>query len=156
MKNPWKLAFFSLFLIAGIAALAFYLGKSGILSINLPKKTSPSPTAISSATQAPKATTAPAISDEELIKQALYKKFNSDETKLNVTISKITAKFAKGLVKEVEAVGGGYFLAAKTASGWVIVYDGQAYPTCAQLQPYDFPLDMIDQCLNSSGSPVSR
>ena len=156
MKNPWKLAFFSLILLIGIGAAAYYLGKTGILSINLPK-TSPTSSSVPSTTsQKTPIATQIGASDETLIKQALYKKFGLDETKLNVTINQLTAKHAKGLVKEVDAVGGGYFIAAKASSGWVIIYDGQANPTCAQIEPYGFPKDMVPECLNASGAPVTR
>jgi len=36
---------------------------------------------------------------------------------------------------------GGYFLAAKEAGAWVIVYDGQATPSCAEIafDGYGYP-----------------
>jgi hypothetical protein len=155
MKNPWKLAFFSLILMIAIGGLAYYLGSSKIISFNLPKETiTPTPSPLLDL-EAPIATPS-TVSDEKLIKEALYRKFNLDETRLLVTINQLTASHAKGLVKEVEAISGGYFIAAKTTGGWVIVYDGQAHPTCAQIEPYNFPKEMVDQCLNASGVPITR
>jgi hypothetical protein len=93
--------------------------------------------------------------DEELIKKAVYKKFNSNSSKLTVTIQKLEGDYAKGGIKDNEAeAGGGYFLAARKGEVWVIVHDGQASPFCTQLEGYSFPLDMVSECLNSKGSPV--
>jgi hypothetical protein len=94
--------------------------------------------------------------DEKAIKEAILKKLNSNEFEMKVTISQLTDKYAKGSVVDKEGIGGGYFIAAKTKSGWVIVHDGQANPTCAQLAPYDFPKDMVPECLDQNSNVVKR
>jgi len=73
-----------------------------------------------------------------------------------VTISENTGQFAKGGIKEYEAVGGAYWIAAKTNEGWVCVYDGQSQPTCEQIAPYNFPTDMVPECLDENGKVVER
>ncbi len=135
------------FLIVIVGIGAFMAGKKGI-SIKI---TTPS-------TSSPSATPTPTPEDEtELIKQAVYKGLNSDETKLVVTVNKIEGNYAKGGVVDVGSeVGGGYFLAAKTETGWVEVYDGQSNPTCAKIAPYDFPTDMVPDCLDANGNVVAR
>ncbi len=51
---------------------------------------------------------------------------------------------------------GGYFLAAREGSTWVIVYDGQATPSCAEITPYNFPVDMVPECLDAENNLVVR
>ena len=95
--------------------------------------------------------------DAKAIKAALSAKLGTSDDNLDVQITQKDAKHTKGNVKEkTSEVGGGYFLAAKTESGWVIVYDGQATPTCAQIAPYNFPSEMVPECLDSSGKVVAR
>ena len=95
--------------------------------------------------------------DAKAIKLALAAKLGTTEANLDVGVTQKDAKHAKGNVKEkTSEVGGGYFLAVKTESGWVIVYDGQATPTCTQIAPYDFPTDMVPECLDANGNLVTR
>src|SRR3990167_6735228 len=64
--------------------------------------------------------------DAKAIAAALAAKLGTSETNLDVQVTKKDAKHAKGNVKEkTSEVGGGYFLAVKTESGCVIVYDRQ-------------------------------
>jgi hypothetical protein len=49
---------------------------------------------------------------------------------------------------------GGYFLAAREGSGWAIVFDGQATPPCEVTAPYDFPFEMLPECLDAVGNIV--
>jgi len=90
------------------------------------------------------------------VKTAVYKKLGTDASKTEVIPGIISNGYVKGSVHDIGAVGGGYFIAAKTASGWVVVYDGQATPTCAQLAPYNFPTDMVPECLDPNGNIVKR
>lgn len=50
---------------------------------------------------------------------------------------------------------GGYFLAAREGENWVIIYDGQATPECESVAPYDFPTDMVPECLDAVGNLVT-
>jgi len=102
-------------------------------------------------------TSSPLVADETAIKAALAQKLGVDASTLGFSVSQKTDKVAKGNVKEkTSEVGGGYWLAAKVDSGWIIVYDGQATPTCAQIAPYNFPTDMVPECLDNSSDVVAR
>jgi hypothetical protein len=94
--------------------------------------------------------------EDDLIKTAVFKLTGLDKTKAEVTISKNSGQYAKGTIKEFEAVGGAYWIAAKTASGWVGVYAGQATPKCSQIAPYDFPKDMVPECLDENNKLIIR
>jgi len=71
-------------------------------------------------------------------------------------VSEYNSKYAKGGVKEKEAVGGAYFIAAKVDNEWICVYDGQSQPTCEQIEPFDFPKSLVPECLNKANKVVER
>lgn len=98
----------------------------------------------------------PTVDETALIKQAVFRKTGLNEDNAEVTININIGRHAKGNIKEKETVGGAYWLAAKTSSGWVCVYDGQAHPACSQIAPYDFPRDMVSECLGAGGEVVKR
>lgn len=99
---------------------------------------------------------AAAKSDSDLIKEAMYKKINSDETKTLVTVSKIEGDYAKGGASPIGGARGAYFIAAKVSGNWAIVYDGQAMPYCSQIAPYNFPKTMVPECWDAKGVVVTR
>lgn len=95
--------------------------------------------------------------EDDLIKQAVIDMGGFAASKVEVTIGENTGTHAKGGVKEVGSeVGGGYFIAAKKDGKWVGVYSGQANPTCEQIEPYDFPTDMVEECLDENNEVVAR
>ena len=162
--NFWKIGFFGLLVIivilANIFAWYFFVrGKEETTS--LLTAPSPTPQTVTEVTATPTLQAAifsltPTIDETNLIKQAIFKLTGLNETKAEITINKNTGTHAKGNIKEFEAVGGAYWLAAKTESGWIGVYAGQATPKCSDIAPYNFPKDMVPECLNESGTVVER
>ena len=69
---------------------------------------------------------------------------------LVVTISEVAGQHAKG------GVPGGYFLATKEGDRWVIVHDGQTYPPCEAIEAYEFPIEMVPECLDENDNVVTR
>jgi len=159
----WKIGFFGLLaiivILANIFAWYFFVkGKEAPTPSLLP---SPTPQIISPVTatptpQVPVSSPTLTVDDTNLIKQAIFKLTGLDQTKAEVSINKNTGAHAKGNIKEFEAVGGAYWIAAKTPEGWVGVYAGQANPKCSDIAPYNFPKDMVPECLNESGTVVER
>lgn len=145
-KNKIPLAVLAGATIIGVFVYLFSPSPTPIQQVT--RILSPTPTLIPQAT--------PTVDETAAIKQAMLQKLGKDESRVEVTISQKTESHAKGSVREKEAVGGGYFLAAKTTSGWVIVYDGQAQPTCSQIASYNFPKTMVPECLSSSGKVITR
>ncbi|HEY4695117.1 MAG TPA: hypothetical protein VIH52_04125 [Candidatus Nanoarchaeia archaeon] len=97
------------------------------------------------------------VDDETLIKQALVAKTGIAESMIAVTVSQKNGNFAKGFVgTQGEEVGGGYFLAVKVDGAWLVAYDGQANPNCEEVNPYNFPANMVPECLDSNGNLVTR
>lgn len=156
--NAWKAAFFGLLiliLLVGVAVFSYFLGKG----MSSPTKPSPLPT-LSSELTTPQIqstpTPTPTLPDEELLKRAIYQLTGLDETKAEVTISENTGTHAKGGIREYNAVGGAYWLAAKVNGQWVGVYHGQANPSCEKIAPYSFPSEMVPECIDSGGNIISR
>jgi hypothetical protein len=151
-KSYWKIGFIfiSVILILLVGFLAYLFGKGDInLNTNLKNN--------STATEEPIVSPTPNISSEiEAIKKAVYKKTGLTSENADVTVSQYTSTFAKGGVKEKEAVGGAYFIAAKVNSEWICVYDGQSQPTCEQIEPFNFPKEMVPECLDENNKVVKR
>lgn len=84
--------------------------------------------------------------DNDLIKQALFKKNNWKESDgITVTVSSNDGKYAKGGV--TAQGGGGYFFAAKVNGVWEIVADGNGVILCSALEKYpDYPKTFIPEC----------
>jgi len=155
--SQWKVAFIILLFIVLATAIgigAFFLGKN---TSNEDKD--PSPTPIQSLDSLPTATPSPTpiVQNEEYIIDAVALFLEQDKEDLDVGITDLRTGFAKGNVKEKAALaGGGYFIAAKTDGEWVVVYGGQAHPTCDEISPYSFPADMVPECLDNLGNVISR
>ena len=142
--------------------MAYRLGQSQKQGVATFSETTPTPVITlpleetPTVSPSPILTPTPTIDEASLIKQAVLAKLGLSESQVVFAITQNTGQHAKGNIREIEAVSGGYWIAAKTESGWVVVYDGQASPTCAQIAPYNFPKDMVPECLNESGSVVTR
>jgi len=55
-----------------------------------------------------------------------------------------------------EVAGGGYWFGAFTTDGWVIAADGNGSIFCEDIDPYNFPAEMIAECIDESGQIVER
>ena len=155
MKNKgfWKIGFIlvSVILLLLVGLLAFLLGRGNIKLNNIGKEN------VSLATKEPIVTSTPNPTLEiEAIKKAVYEKTGLNSTIADVTVSEYTSNHAKGGVKEKEAVGGAYFIAAKVDNEWICVYDGQSQPTCEQIEHFDFPKSLVPECLNGANEVVER
>ena len=94
--------------------------------------------------------------DEAMIKEALLAELGLAEDEVVITFNVVAAVQAKGSVKEVGAVSGGYYLAAKDGGKWVIVYNGQANPPCADVNKYDFSTSLVPECMDAEDNLVVR
>ena len=156
-SNPWKAAFWvliTILLIGTVGVLAYFLGKGSFGTSNI-LSSSPLPSPASQL-QSP-SMLAPVVDETEAIKAAIYELLDSDATKVNVTISENTDTHATGgAVDWISEVGGGYWIAAKSAGEWIGVYSGQSHPTCSQIAPYNFPTTMVSECLDGLGEVITR
>ena len=93
---------------------------------------------------------APSVSDETLIKIALAQKHNKTINETSVEINENDGTYAQGLVKFSGEIAGGWWLAAKPSSTWIIVADGNGVVMCDDIAQYNFPTSMVPECYNSS------
>lgn len=158
-SDKWKTAFFVLLVIIlaiGIAVGAYLFGSNQLAKRD--EVSTLDPELISPAPQfaVPTSTPTPTVDEGALIKQSVFAETELSSDEAEVTISEIRGNHAKGGIKEFDAVGGAYWIAAKTTQGWVTVYHGQATPDCSDIELYGFPSDMVPQCLDDSDNVIDR
>ncbi len=96
------------------------------------------------------------LSDKEMIREALIAKTGIPEAGLVYSITESTGGIARGGVKRVGEMSGGYFFAAKDMEGvWVVTYDGSGVPMCDEVDPYGYPTSWIEYCVRD-GETVKR
>ena len=98
--------------------------------------------------------------DEEGLEMALKEAFSDRYSRIiddiNIRIDKAGAKHVFGSVSFVGEMGGGWFLAYKDDTDWMIVDDGNGTIDCDVIAPYDFPVDVVGECVDESGEVVER
>ena len=137
-------------IVGGLTFGAYQYGQSSqkeISSSTTSQAVSPiisqSITVIPTPTMSPTPTT---ISDNDLIRKALFKKHNwPDNSTLVVNVKTNDGIYASGSV--TDQGGGGYFFAAKVSGIWQIVADGNGVILCSDLTAYsNFPKSLIPEC----------
>jgi hypothetical protein len=97
----------------------------------------------------PTETPAP-LTDAEQITAALVAYVGNNIDPATVVVSDINGDIARG------GLPGAYFIAARDAGAWIIVYAGQSTPYCNMINPYSFPVTWVSQCLNDDGTLFNR
>src|SRR3989344_6848010 len=146
-EDGWKFAFFAflILLVVGISAVGWLLFTKNKTTIPLPS----SELIIETRETTSVPTPTPTVDEDTLIRQAIITMTSLDETQAEIQITQNTGTHAKGTIRELEAVGGAYWLAAKSEGNWVGVYEGQSQPTCTDIAPYNFPVALVPQCLDA-------
>lgn len=90
------------------------------------------------------------MSDAEQIKAALIEHLEVEIDPATIEVSEIRDVFARG------GLPGGQFFAAKDSGTWLIVFDGNGTPFCSDLEPYDLPVEWLQECIAEDGSVVAR
>jgi hypothetical protein len=90
------------------------------------------------------------MSDAEQIKAALIDHLDVAVDPTTITVSEIEDDLARG------GLPGGYFVAAKVSDHWEIIFDGNGTPPCAVIEPYDFPIEWVPECMDQNGNGVVR
>ncbi len=84
-------------------------------------------------------------STKEQITELYSQKYNQP---VDIEVLTNTGTFAKGIYNEPTS-GGGIWFAAKTAKGWELAFAGNGIVPCDEINKYNFPKDMIPQCIDS-------
>lgn len=88
-------------------------------------------------------------STQEQVAALFSEKYDRPVDALQIGVLTDTGAFAKGTYNETSG-GGGLWFAAKTTGGWVLAYDGNGIIPCDAANAYDFPKDMIPQCIDTA------
>lgn len=91
----------------------------------------------------------PEETTKEVIAEAFSKKYNQPSDTIKIEVKSETGSFAKGTVNFTDKSGGGIWYAAKTANGWELAFDGNGIIACDAANKYDFPNDIIPQCIDT-------
>jgi len=90
------------------------------------------------------------LTDAEAITAALVAYIGNNVDPSTIVVSDINGDIARG------GLPGAYFIAARDAGTWIIVYAGQSTPYCNMINPYSFPATWVSQCLNDDGTVFTR
>jgi len=93
---------------------------------------------------------------EDTLKQLFAEKFDKDIDDIILTIGEQQPSHARGGVKFEGEIGGGWFLAAEVGGTWLIVQDGNGTMSCEITDPYDFPVSMVPECVDSGGNLITK
>lgn len=96
--------------------------------------------------------------DAEFIAQALAEKYNKKNNEVTVRIDKQIDNYVLGGVT-FGAGGqgeGGLLLAAKVNDKWEIAFDGNGSIACSQVDPYNFPVEMVNECVDEQGNLIIK
>lgn len=170
-SDAWKVGFFVLLIIILLilASVGFYFYFQPKIQI-APSQPSPLVSVIPSVQPSPslQASVVPSLTpsimpspqnqqtDIDSMKQAMAKKHNKQVSEVELTVSKNDGQFAQGSVRFAGEMGGGWFLAAKTANGWVIVQDGNGVISCQTIAPYNFPVSIVPECFDDAAGKIVK
>ncbi|MBU4351338.1 hypothetical protein L6250_02625 [Candidatus Parcubacteria bacterium] len=94
----------------------------------------------------------------DIIKELFAVKYNKEISEITIEINKETEANIVGLVQFSPAgpENSGTFLAAKVDNNWKLIYDGQGAVPCLDIEPYNFPVDQVLECINLDGDLIQR
>ncbi|MCX7881061.1 MAG: hypothetical protein N2482_00920 [Patescibacteria group bacterium] len=98
--------------------------------------------------------------DENQIKQGLINKTTIPTDKLEYEIGERLNRenkiLIRGVVKNKEEISGAGFFAYCDLEKCEVTYVGQGVPKCSQVNPYNYPLNWADYCVDTGGNTVAR
>ncbi|RLC37385.1 hypothetical protein DRH29_02180 [candidate division Kazan bacterium] len=93
--------------------------------------------------------------DEEQIAALFAEKYNKPIDEIEVVMEKRVKVFASGSVAFAGEPGGSTWLAFNGDGGWKLIFDGSGDVLCADIEGYDFPVDMVPECTDAEGTLVT-
>ncbi|MEI7619996.1 MAG: hypothetical protein WCJ57_00300 [Candidatus Falkowbacteria bacterium] len=81
-----------------------------------------------------------------MLKDLFSKKTGKTTNDIVINISREDNTHIKGIVT-VKDVYNGVFLAARTNGEWAIIWDGNGKYPCNDIKDYNFPAEMVNDCL---------
>jgi len=105
------------------------------------------------------------LAQEYLIKQLFSEKYERELSTVYVDIIQTSPEHMSGSVQFIEpdeeqatpGNGGAFLAATDPDEEWVLVFDGNGAILCADIAPYDFPVEMVPECYDDvAGQVVNR
>lgn len=93
------------------------------------------------------------VSKERAIRELFAKKYETKVSAISLNISQETEDHVRGTGQTLDEFvqGGagekGVFLAAKVNDNWELAFDGDGEIVCQKLEKYNFPAEMIEDCI---------
>lgn len=87
---------------------------------------------------------------EAAIRIALAERLDVGTEEMEIRITDSSGEYLSGRVNN------GYFYAVNRNDTWLIVHDGPAAPPCKDIEAYQFPVEMVPQCLDKNNKLVTR
>lgn len=87
---------------------------------------------------------------------ALLARTGLPEAELSYVVDVNSGFHVKGRILPTETIQLANFLAAAVDGGWLVVFHGPAEPLCTEITPYNFPLDIAPNCIDSDGTLLDR
>ena len=94
----------------------------------------------------------PEKSTKESVIELFSKKYNKSTNVTVVEVGLDSGSFARGSVNFTDELGGSAWFAVKTAKGWELVFDGNGIVPCDVAYNYNFPKDIIPQCIETKNN----
>lgn len=80
------------------------------------------------------------------------KKYSRSADDFVIKVVKSDGAFAQGSINIKNEPGGGMWFAAKTDKGWELAFDGNGMVTCQVANSYNFPSDIVTQCIDAENN----
>lgn len=157
-------------ILAGIVLVITLVGGTYYLGTLKNSKPQPQNPVVPSSTQSTSAPTAVITTqDIDLIKKAVAKKDKDFASSLGekppegeyfIKVYEQSyqygGNYAIGSYGQVGVAGGGIWIAAKVNGEWKIATQGNGFPNCDEIAPYNLPKDLIEGCVDKTGNFITR
>lgn len=89
-------------------------------------------------------------SDVDMIKESLAKKHDLSTENMEVNITERIDNYASGHVQfDVnQPAGASVWYGVKENDSWTIAFDSNGFPLCSEIEPYDFPAELLESCID--------
>lgn len=90
------------------------------------------------------------------ITQSFALKYDKPRQAIEISVEVDTGEFAKGSVRFTDEFGGAIWFGAKQGGKWVLAADGQGPMSCDIVNRYNFPTDIVPECMSDNQELVER
>ena len=86
-------------------------------------------------------------SDENLLRKAIGNRWDVRDEYIEVKIQRQVGSWATGTAAVTDEPGSGsVWFALREEEEWIIITDGNGFPSCTELEPYNIPPKILQEC----------